>query len=305
MSRLEPSPTPASSKSSDNSSLPRRGSKDSLWSQLWGVNARPSRLTQILMGLVPFALLLTLYCIASDLRHKENPDDKLLPTLTQMLTASQELAFEVDSRTGVRLLWTDTSQSLIRLAAGVGAAALTGLTVGLFLGVFGGWRATFLPFVTFLAIVPPLALLPILFIVFGVDELAKIILIFIGTCPLMIRDIYGEVSQLPAEQKVKSLTLGAKGMSYLYRIVMPQVLPRLLETMRLSLGAAWLFLIASEAIAAEAGLGYRIFLVRRYLSMDIIIPYALWITFLGFSMDLALRRLNTWLFPWYAGSKTQ
>ena len=54
---------------------------------------------------------------------------------------------------------------------------------------------------------------------------------------------------------------------------MPQVLPRLIDTVRLALGAAWLFLIAAEAIAATEGLGYRIFLVRRYLAMDVILPY--------------------------------
>ena len=70
---------------------------------------------------------------------------------------------------------------------------------------------------------------------------------------------------------------------------MPQVLPRLIDTVRLALGAAWLFLIAAEAIASTEGLGYRIFLVRRYLAMDVILPYVAWITFLGFAFDWLLR----------------
>jgi NitT/TauT family transport system permease protein len=60
-----------------------------------------------------------------------------------------------------------------------------------------------------------------------------------------------------------------------YRVILPQVMPRLLDAVRISLGAAWLFLIAAEAIASTDGLGYRIFLVRRYLAMDVIIPYVL------------------------------
>jgi NitT/TauT family transport system permease protein len=150
-----------------------------------------------------------------------------------------------------------------------------------------------------MSIIPPLALLPILFIVFGVDEFAKIALIFIGVYPIIARDIFGAVSKLPAEQRTKSQTLGADGIAYLYWVVMPQVLPRLVETVRLSLGSAWLFLIASEAIAADAGLGYRIFLVRRYLSMDIIIPYTLWITLLGFFLDYLLKSINKKWFKWY------
>ena len=69
--------------------------------------------------------------------------------------------------------------------------------------------------------------------------------------------------------------------------MLPQILPRLIDSVRLEIGPAWLFLIAAEAIAADSGLGYRIFLVRRYLSMDVILPYVAWITLLAFLMDLA------------------
>ena len=62
--------------------------------------------------------------------------------------------------------------------------------------------------------------------------------------------------------------------------------------MRLSLGAAWLFLIAAEAIAATEGLGYRIFLVRRYLAMDVILPYVAWITLLAFLTDFGLKQVS-------------
>ena len=84
-----------------------------------------------------------------------------------------------------------------------------------------------------------------------------------------------------------------------YRVVYPQIIPRLIDTVRLSLGAAWLFLIASEAIASQDGLGYRIFLVRRYLSMDVIIIYVAWITCLAFCFDLGLRQWVALRYPWY------
>ncbi|MGM0616339.1 MAG: ABC transporter permease, partial [Pseudomonadota bacterium] len=75
--------------------------------------------------------------------------------------------------------------------------------------------------------------------------------------------------------------------------------PRLLNATRLALGTAWLFLIAAEAIAAQEGLGYRIFLVRRYLSMDIILPYVAWITLLAFLLDQLLAWTSRLAFPWY------
>jgi NitT/TauT family transport system permease protein len=74
--------------------------------------------------------------------------------------------------------------------------------------------------------------------------------------------------------------------------------PRLIDSLRLGLGSAWLFLIAAEAIASTEGLGYRIFLVRRYLAMDVILPYVLWITLLAVTMDWLLRTLRARAFPW-------
>jgi NitT/TauT family transport system permease protein len=147
--------------------------------------------------------------------------------------------------------------------------------------------------------IPPLAILPILFISLGVGEVAKVALIFLGTFPVLTRDIFLAVKQIPQQQIVKSLTLGATSSAIAYRIVLPQVFPRAINSVRLVLGSAWLFLIAAEAIASTDGLGYRIFLVRRYLAMDIIIPYVLWITLLGFCFDFLLRKLNRLLFPWY------
>jgi len=67
----------------------------------------------------------------------------------------------------------------------------------------------------------------------------------------------------------------------------------------------FLLLIAAEAIASDSGLGYRIFLVRRYLAMDVIIPYVVWITLLAFTVDFGLRVLQRRLFPWFASVRAE
>jgi NitT/TauT family transport system permease protein len=108
------------------------------------------------------------------------------------------------------------------------------------------------------------------------------------------------VGEIPQELLVKAQTLGASTWQIVLRIVLPLILPRLLDSIRLSLGPAWLFLISAEAIAATDGLGFRIFLMRRYLAMDVILPYVAWITLLAFTMDAALRRTSRGLFPWSA-----
>ena len=271
--------------------------------QFLGVHAHPGVWLRWLLASLPFVLALVTYLVFSDIRHQENPNDKLLPTPQQMGQAVQRMAFEEDRRTGHYLFWQDTLSSLKRLLTGVVLAAAVGLFLGLNMGLFPGMNATLNPFITFVSMIPPLAILPILFISFGVEELAKVMLIFIGVFPMITRDILLAVRRLPHEQITKALTLGASQLELVYRIILPQILPRLLDTVRLSLGAAWLFLIASEAIAANDGLGYRIFLVRRYLAMDVILPYVFWITLLGFTMDWLLRLLLRTGFPWYMAQR--
>jgi NitT/TauT family transport system permease protein len=106
------------------------------------------------------------------------------------------------------------------------------------------------------------------------------------------------VQNLPREQMVKAQTLGASTWQVAIRVVVPQIMPRLIKSVRLMLGPAFLFLISAEAIAADVGLGYRIFLVRRYLSMDVILPYVAWITLLAFAIDLSLDLFARKAFPW-------
>jgi len=251
------------------------------------------------LGLLPFVVLAAVYLWASHLRLEANPQDKLLPSLPQMFDAMRELMFEPDPRTGNYLFAADTWASVRRIAIGVGAAAVAGILTGVNMGLHRRVNEVFGLFLTFVALVPPLSVLPILFITLGVEEFSKIALIFIGVYPLIARDMLLATGQIPRENLVKALTLGATPFGITYRLVMPLVLPRLVDAVRLALGGAWLFLIAAEAIASTEGLGYRIFLVRRYLAMDVILPYVAWITCLGFVSDWVLR---TWLrrgFRWY------
>ncbi|WP_181703061.1 ABC transporter permease [Chthonobacter albigriseus] len=262
------------------------------------VNARPGRGSSLALGALPILLVLGAYVYASAQRLSANPDDKLLPSIPQMWRAFLALATEPEKRSGDILLWSDTLASLERLGIGVGAATLSALTLGIAIGFIPRIRATLGPFVAVLSVIPPLAVLPILFIALGLGEASKITLIALGIAPVMIRDIAGRTADIPEELIVKAQTLGASTWAMIIRLVLPQVLPRLLVAVRLQLGPAWLFLIAAEAIASTEGLGYRIFLVRRYMAMDVILPYVVWITLLAVLMDWILARLSISAFPW-------
>ena len=271
--------------------------------KVFGLHASPGEKLGRILGIAPFVLLVILYLAASQIRHAENPHDKIMPTVTQMADAVKDQAFTKDKRKDSYLMLRDTVDSLTRLLIGLFSASAVGLLLGLNMGLFPGLRHLFHSFVTFFSMIPPLAILPILFIVAGADEGGKIVLIFIGVFPLIARDIFLAVQKIPKEQITKALTLGASELGVTYRVVLPQIMPRLIDSVRLSLGTAWLYLIAAEAISAESGLGYSIFLHRRQLNMDVIIPYVFWITFLGFMMDWILRKLVKHYYPWYAKTK--
>ncbi len=267
------------------------------------INIRPDRTWSLALAFLPFALLVIAYIIGSGIRLTENPNDKLLPAFSTMGQAIDAYALKPDSRTGDYLLWNDTLASMTRLLTGLAISTTIALVFGIIIGLLPIAGATLAPVVSVLSMVPPLALLPILFIVMGLGEASKITLIVVGTSLKLIRDIAMRVGDIPREQLIKAQTLGASSTQIALRIVLPQILPRLIDAVRLEIGPAWLFLIAAEAIAADSGLGYRIFLVRRYLSMDVILPYVAWITFLAFVMDLALRILQRKAFPWFAAAR--
>lgn len=265
------------------------------------VNRRPRKSQRIILGAMPIVLLLLVYLVAAAKRHAADPTDKILPLPDAMVRAMAALLTQPDPLSGRLVFWADTLASLQRLGLGLGIATAAALLVGLVLGVLPPVRATLGPLVTGIAVVPPIALLPMLFIALGLGETAKVALIVIGIAPVMVRDVAAHVGALPREQIIKAQTLGASSWQIMIRVALPQAMPRLLHAIRLALGPAWVFLISAEAIASDIGLGYRIFLVRRYLAMDVIIPYVAWIALLAIVMDAALTRSSQRLFPWAHG----
>src|SRR5277367_230194 len=269
------------------------------------INQQPGRAGALMLSVLPFILVVAAYLFYSSQRLAQNPGDKLLPAPATIAATVHRYAFEEDERSGNYLFWDDTRASLERLMSALAISALIGLVLGVAIGVLPYIRVTLAPFVAALSLIPPLAILPILFIVVGLGEVAKITLIIIGVAPVITRDLSMRVAELPGEQIIKAQTLGASSWQLVLRVVLPQMWPRLVDTLRLTLGSAWLFLIAAEAIASTDGLGYRIFLVRRYLAMDVILPYVAWITVLPFAMDGALRLLRAKAFAWAkAGTQT-
>jgi NitT/TauT family transport system permease protein len=269
------------------------------------INTKPDRTWSFALAALPFFAVLIAYLIGSEMRLAANPNDKLLPSFGTMAESLKHMALTPDPRSGNYLMLNDTLSSLSLLLWALAISTAIALVSGILIGLLPVAGITFGPIVAVASMVPPLALLPILFIIMGLGDAAKITLIVIGTSLKLIRDVASRVQDLPREQIIKAQTLGASSWHIGIRVVLPQILPRLIDSVRFEIGPAWLYLIAAEAIAADSGLGYRIFLVRRYLAMDVIIPYVIWITLLAFLMDALLRGLQHLWFPWFAKARTQ
>ena len=267
--------------------------------EFFKVNAQPSRIASVVFPLLPFILCIVVYIATAHVRHQENPRDKLVPTVAQLADGFQRSAFEPD-RKGEYRLAIDTIASIRRFAIGV-ALLFFGVIIGLHMGVLPYAELSLYRFALFVDKVPALALLPILFIVFGLGEVSKIALIVMGVMPTIVLDTYLRAKAVPRELITKAMTLNASHFEIIYRIVLPNIFPKVLDTIRLNFKAVFLFLIAGEALAATAGLGYRIFVVRRYVAMDIIIPYVIWISLLAFLADLAVRVWIKKRYPWLEG----
>ena len=275
------------------------------------VHTRPNRTTSLLLSWMLFSVGIGLYFYTSQKRHHQNPEDRVMPTVTQMFhgmtnastnPAEDDDALPDNASLGQRLfgsmLWKDTVATSRRFIYSI-LLLIPAVILGLHMGLFPYVGVFFLRFVLFFDKIVALSLLPILFIVFGIDELSKIMLIVIGVTPTIILDTFNLTKGVPNEQIVKAFTLGANDFDVAYRVVMRQIAPRVLNSIRLNLKAVMLFLFAGEMIASTDGLAYRIALLRRHMGMDVIIPYVLWVALLLFLVDLAMRIANRKLHPWF------
>jgi NitT/TauT family transport system permease protein len=275
------------------------------------INARPGRGATATLSWLLFAAGIVLYLFAAQARHRANPDERVMPTVTQMtqgmidaaLQPAEEDELLPENATTIErlmgsMLWKDTLATSRRFAYSM-LLLVPAVFLGLHMGLFPYVGAFFLRFILFFDKIVALSLLPVLFIAFGIDELSKVMLIVIGVAPTIILDTFNLARSVPPAQVVKAFTLGASDFDVAYRVVFKQLLPRVLNSIRLNLKAVMLFLFAGEMIASTDGLAYRIALLRRHMGMDVIIPYVLWVALLLFLVDLTMRYVNRVLHPWF------
>ncbi|MCY4304994.1 MAG: ABC transporter permease subunit [Aestuariivita sp.] len=195
-------------------------------------------------------------------------------------------------------LWEHTYYSLYRVIAGFLMGALVGIPIGYAMGLTNWSRGWFDPIVEFMRPVPPLALIPLIIIWFGIDETGKIALLFLAALWIMIIAARSGVSGVAISKVHAAYSLGASKWQILSRVIVPNSLPEIFTGARVAMGVCWGTVVAAELVAAEVGLGKMIVVASKFQLTDIVVVGIILIGIIGFLIDVGMRALEKWLVPW-------
>jgi NitT/TauT family transport system permease protein len=197
-------------------------------------------------------------------------------------------------------LWQDAGISIYRMLVGFAIASLMAIPIGIMIGSFRVWEAAIEPFVDFVRYMPVVAFVPLTILWAGTSDIQKFVIIWIGTFFQQVLMVMDNVRRVPPDFVGLGRTLGLPESRILTRIVLPSALPGIWDTLRISLGWAWTWLVLAELVAATSGLGYRITVSQRYFQTQTIIGYILFLGLLGLVTDQSMKALEKLLFRYAA-----
>jgi NitT/TauT family transport system permease protein len=189
------------------------------------------------------------------------------------------------------LLLRDALASIRRVFLGFALSAGLALPVGIAMGTNPVICRLLEPLMALIRYMPAPAFIPLLIIYFGLEELPKVLLIFIGTFFFNTLMIMDAVKFVPRELVETARTLGGRTLPILTRVVAPFIAPQVLDTYRINMASAWNLVIVAELVAANEGLGKRISLAQRFLRTDDIFLGLILIGLIGLLIDLGFRTL--------------
>lgn len=237
-----------------------------------------------------FLLWLTLWWAATAL---ELVDPLFLPGPGAVLRRFRDWLIDGD-------LLQDAGISTLRVTAGFLASAVIALPLGLVIGAYRPMRAFFEPLLEFARYLPAVAFVPMVLLWTGIGETSKIAIIWIGTFFQMVLMLSDDVARVPMPQVEAARTMGASDREVIQRVLLRSAMPAMFDTLRVTLGWAWTYLVVAELVAADSGLGYAILKAQRFLQTDRIFVGIIVIGLIGLGTDQLLRWVHRRLFPWAA-----
>lgn len=193
-------------------------------------------------------------------------------------------------------LASDTGVSVYRIMVGFAIATVMAIPIGVLIGTYRFWEAALEPLVDFIRYMPVVALVPLTIVWSGVGDTQKFVIIWIGTFFQQVLMIMDNTKRVPLDLVDIGRTLGLKDRQIVWRIIIRSAAPEIWDTMRITLGWAWTWLVVAELVAASSGLGYRIITANRYLETNLMIAYVLVLGVLGLILDQVMKAIGRLLF---------
>jgi NitT/TauT family transport system permease protein len=195
-------------------------------------------------------------------------------------------------------LWADAADSFSRVSIGFLLSSAMAIPLGLLVGTVRAAEAAVEPAMGFIRYMPAVAFVPLTIIWVGVGEEQKWLVIWIGTFFTQVLMVMDNVKRVRRELVDVGYTLGLSDLAVLGRIVVPAASPAIWDTLRITLGWAWTWLVLAELVAADGGLGHRVVLAQRYLQTDTIFVALIVIGLIGLMMDQLMKVIGRRLFSW-------
>ncbi|MDR2427175.1 MAG: ABC transporter permease [Endomicrobium sp.] len=195
-------------------------------------------------------------------------------------------------------LWNNMSISVFRIMTGFFIAVIFGVPLGILCGTFKIFESFIQSVCEFVRYMPVPAFIPLVMVWVGIGEEAKVAVIFLGTLFQIIPMTADNVRSIPEDLINAAYTLGAGRMQVIMKVIVPAIMPKLFETMRMMVGWAWTYLVVAELVAANSGLGYAILKAQRVLKTEAIFSGILIIGILGIVTDRAFAFITKKSFRW-------
>ncbi|MGB3408614.1 MAG: ABC transporter permease [Jannaschia sp.] len=195
-------------------------------------------------------------------------------------------------------LWEHLGYSLFRVLLGFVLGAIVGIPLGYAMGLSNWFRGWFDPIVEFMRPVPPLALIPLIIIWFGIDETGKIVLLFLAALWIMAIGARAGVSGVNITKVHAAYSLGASKTQILRHVIIPNSLPEIFTAARVAMGVCWGTVVAAELVAANVGAGMMITAASKFQQTYIVVMGIILIGIIGFGIDILMRKAESILVPW-------
>ena len=269
-------------------SLPKSRKRYLTPSVFWSIRQSFPRWLSLLISIVALVVPLVVWALLS---YGGWVTPIFLPTPTAVLQSGIQMFAQEN-------LWLDVLASSYRVFLGFLAAAIIGVPIGIAMGTFYSMESLFSPIVGTVRYMPVAAFVPLIVLWLGLDEPTRVTIIFLGIVFFNAIMVADAVKFIPNELLSVAYTLGANRWDVLTRVIVPAIVPSIIDTLRVNVAGAWNYLVISELIASENGLGFRVVQSQRYLQTDKVLFTIAIIGLIGLLTDFAFKLLFNLVTPW-------